>query len=507
MLSKQPTARLAFSLFSTLLRSVLLFATGMLLARRLGVEAFGDLEFLLGSFSATKSLLDLGTSTAFFTMLSQRERPRGFLLAYIGWQMAQFLVMLALILVILPGEMVAGLWLNEDRGLLATVLLASFLSEQAWQTFTHVGEARRRTLFVQSLGLLVGCTHLGLILWYSAFWTLTVENVLWFVVFEYLLAIGLGAGFLKGGAAGSGAYDFRENLDEYVRMCKPLIVYTLMSFGSTYLDNWLLQYFGGSAERGVYALAYRLASAGMLVSSAIVFVLWKEIAEAHARGDVAFVASAYRRVTRFVWFGTAAFAGALLPFSREIAHLLVGADYPDAHLIVGLMLVYPTVASLGQVVGVFFLAMGLFHLQLRVGWLNFLLSIPIACLLLADDWGASLGAVGMSLKVLLVASMTVGVMVFMLGKREIFMDGLVHRLGTLFALVLLGFGARALIVDRLIDAGVPRMLGYSLCLAAYFSVLAAGLFRWPALIGLSREDLRGIAGAFRRPGLVRGRVS
>lgn len=501
MLAKQPTARLAFSLLSTLLRSVLVFATGMVLARRLGVEAFGNLEFLLGSFIALKSLLDLGTSTAFFTMLSQREQPRGFLWAYIIWQMAQFAIMLVLLVFILPDELVAGLWLSNDRGLLATVFLASFLSEQAWQTFTHIGEARRRTVFVQSLGLFVGCFHLILILGYSTFWTLTVENVLWFLVFEYLFVISFGARFLRGGATSSERYDFRKNLYEYIRMCKPLIAYTFMSFCTAYVDNWLLQYFGGSAERGVYALAYRLASAGMLVSSAIVFVLWKEIGEAHAQGDTEFVASAYQRVTRFVWFCTAAFAGALLPFSHEIALLLVGADYPHSHLVVGLMLVYPMVAALGQVVGVLLLAMGLFHLQLRIGVLNFLLSLPMAYLLLADNsgWigGLSLGAVGMSLKILLVASITVGVMVLMLGQRGIRMDSFAYQLGLALSLVMLGFMSRELIANSLTNLGISPMAGYLICLAAYFSILAFGVFRWPMLLGLSREDLSGVASLFK----------
>jgi len=229
-----------------------------------------------------------------------------------------------------------------------------------------------------------------------------------------------------------------------------------------------------------------------------VFVLWKEIGEAHARGDTAFVASVYQRVTRFVWFGTAAFAGALLPFSHEIALLLVGADYPHSHLVVGLMLVYPMVAALGQVVGVLFLAMGLFHLQLRIGVLNFLLSLPIAYLLLADNsgWigGLSLGAVGLSLKVLLVASITVGVMVLMLGQRGIRMDSLVYQLGVALSLVTLGFVNRELIANSLINFGISPMAGYLLCLAAYFSILAFGVFRWPMLVGLSRQDLSGIAG-------------
>ena len=66
--------RLVVSVGSNALRALISFFTGLLIARALNPAGYGDLMFLLGSFVAIRSLLDMGSSSAFFTFLSQRSR-------------------------------------------------------------------------------------------------------------------------------------------------------------------------------------------------------------------------------------------------------------------------------------------------------------------------------------------------------------------------------------------------------------------------------------------------
>ena len=66
--------RFAFTLGANFFRAGLNFTTGMLLARWLEPTRYGNMAFLLGTFLGVRQLLDLGSSSAFFTFLSQRPR-------------------------------------------------------------------------------------------------------------------------------------------------------------------------------------------------------------------------------------------------------------------------------------------------------------------------------------------------------------------------------------------------------------------------------------------------
>src|SRR5579863_9718891 len=84
--------RFVFTVTSNLLRSLLSFTASMLLARWLGPSSFGTMTFLLGTFLALRAVMELGSSSAFFTFMSQRPRSRSFVRAYYGWLLLQFLL-------------------------------------------------------------------------------------------------------------------------------------------------------------------------------------------------------------------------------------------------------------------------------------------------------------------------------------------------------------------------------------------------------------------------------
>ncbi len=74
--------RLAYSVVFNTARSIIIFATGMVVARGLGPEQYGIFSFLLASFVALISLFDMGSSSAFFSFISKRLRSKQFLLYY-----------------------------------------------------------------------------------------------------------------------------------------------------------------------------------------------------------------------------------------------------------------------------------------------------------------------------------------------------------------------------------------------------------------------------------------
>jgi O-antigen/teichoic acid export membrane protein len=120
-------ARFGFSLFANLSKAVVTFGTGLLVARGLGPENYGTMMFPLGTFAAARQLLDMGSSTAFFTLLSQRHRSGRFVVWYLAWLGIQFLVPAVLVGLLFPAAWVELIWKGELRSLVLLAILAAYL--------------------------------------------------------------------------------------------------------------------------------------------------------------------------------------------------------------------------------------------------------------------------------------------------------------------------------------------------------------------------------------------
>ena len=71
--------RFLFTSLSNILRGVINFVIVILIARWLNPEDYGRMMFLLASFLALKQLLDMASSQAFFTLMSERSRSKKFI--------------------------------------------------------------------------------------------------------------------------------------------------------------------------------------------------------------------------------------------------------------------------------------------------------------------------------------------------------------------------------------------------------------------------------------------
>ena len=83
--AKEIAARFGVSLIANACRAVLGFITAMLLARWLGPSEYGRVVFLVASHLAIQQFVDMGTSSAYFTFLSERVRSKYFVLILWGF--------------------------------------------------------------------------------------------------------------------------------------------------------------------------------------------------------------------------------------------------------------------------------------------------------------------------------------------------------------------------------------------------------------------------------------
>ena len=135
------------------------FITTLIIARELGPEEYGSYAFLFGIFIAITSLLDFGTSHAFQTFISQKERGKMFVLSYACWQLLQFILALLVIGVFFPENWLEQVWLGHKKDLILLALAAVFMQQQAWATMIKIGESKRLTHIVQLLNLSIAVVH------------------------------------------------------------------------------------------------------------------------------------------------------------------------------------------------------------------------------------------------------------------------------------------------------------------------------------------------------------
>src|ERR1700730_14774407 len=97
---------------------------GVLVARGLGADRYGDYQFLLAGVASLTQFLDLGTSQAFFTFMSRARRGARFLATYAAWLAIQFTLVIVALGLVAPASLIQRVWLGQSRGALLLAFVA-----------------------------------------------------------------------------------------------------------------------------------------------------------------------------------------------------------------------------------------------------------------------------------------------------------------------------------------------------------------------------------------------
>ena len=490
------------SVISNAIRGVIGLAASLLIAQGLNPSGYGDLMFLLGSFVATRSLLDMGTSSAFYTFLSRHAQERQFYLSYFAWLALQFTITLLVVALIMPSSLVDRVWLGHNREIVVVAFLATFMQQQVWQTAGQIGESLRKTVKLQLLNLGVAITYLAMLSLLLLIGELSIENILFLMIAQYAVATLLAYQFLKEDKAGSVGENtsLRQMVLEYWTYCKPLIILSLFSFLYDFADKWMLQKFGGATQQGYFQISNQISAISLLATASILSIFWKEVSNALARHDHIRVEMLTRKISRGLVMLSAIFSGLLLPWSEQIVNIFLGPAYAQAWPVLAIMLLYPIFQSMGQISGTMFLAGGHTKKYMLVNMGNMLASFALSYLLLAPPTGVlvpglGMGAMGIATKMVLLAMIFANIQVWVVARFSGWKFDWVYQIVGIPLMLGLGYLIKMLtgLLWNLEGIGKMQLIVpviFSGCTYAVLVVLSIWLFPW--LLGIKKEEIKNL---------------
>lgn len=416
--------RFLVSFLSNGIRATLSFASGVMIARYLGPADYGNFTFIFGSFLAISALIDAGSSSAFYTYISQEENNNNLIISYFYWIIAQFILVLIFIIFLFESNLYEYIWPLQNKITIILGFIAIFLQQKIWQTVSQIGEAKRKTVLIQITNIFISSIYFILIYIYTNMSILDINNIFIILIFLNMtfsiltIALNYKYTIIKFNISLVNLNIIYKRYKEY---CKPLIFFSLIVFANEFSEKWMIQYFGGSIQQGYYNISSQFSTITLLATTSIITIFWKEISNARKQGDIKKIQELYKKVNkRIVIFG-AIVCGALMPWTEEIINIFLGNKYKDASIILSIMFFYPIHQAMGQVGGAMLLAEGRTKQYVYIGMVSILLSMPISYFILAPrDFGIiggfDFGAEGMAIKLVLVNILSVNLMAWYISK-------------------------------------------------------------------------------------------
>lgn len=479
-----------------------------LLPRALGPHMYGNYSFATNLFQQLTGFLDMGTSTCFYNALSRRQSETGLIGFYL--RVTAAVMGIILLAVACMGIPEVGAVLMPDVPLWLAPLAALWAFLTWWgRVLRSMNDAVGATVASEVMRTIVSLLTVALLsLLFFADWL----NIYTLFGQQYLMlgATALGywlvtrASWHESGAPLHFRLDsgqMRSYRKEFFDYSHPLFVQGLLSFFLLTSERWLLQWFDGSVEQGFFALSQKVSMACFLFVSAMTPLIMRELSIAWGNNDRETMGRLLSRFAPLMYVVAAYFSCFTLVESPALVNLFGGAQFAAAIVPVQIMALYPLHQAYGQLAGSVFHATGRTRVLRNMAALECVYGFSAAWFLLAppEYLGLGLGAVGLAIKTVCVQVVTVNVYLW-LASRFIplrFWRNVAHQFWSLAVLLALAFGCREATVALGLGGldSLPRFFVSGVLYTSCMVLLCVGL---PAVLGLSRQELRDMLRRFRR---------
>lgn len=487
--------RYFFTLIASLVRALLSFITGILLARSLGPRDYGNMSFLLGTFLAVKQLLDMGSSQAFFTFMSQKLRSKFFVFFYFLWLAIQFIFTICIIGILMPSRWVDLIWHGQERFLVILAFAASFMQNSVWTSVQQALEAQRQTYKAQFIGTIVIVVHIISVLLLWGIGSLGLYFIFAAIVLEYIIASLFAQKYFQFATVIELAEknnSLKWVSKKFIKFCSPLIIYSWIGFLYSFIDTWLLQNFGGSVKQAYYSVSAQFSSVALLATTSVTNIFFKEIAEAYHEKNLEQVKALYRKVSRTLFFIGAVISCFFIPWSKGLLTLILGESYAAGSITLAIMLLYPIHQSMGLVGNLTLMATEHVSLQVKMGIGFMLVSIIVSYFVMAPKHavvpGLNLASEGLALKMIGMQFLQVNIVAFFIAQIFKWKFDWIFQPLSIITCLAAGWLAHFISLSILNEVAP---LYYKLVLSGFFylTFILVIIYLMPTLTGFSKKEL------------------
>jgi O-antigen/teichoic acid export membrane protein len=487
-LGRQYMAKLAGNVVNLAVGAIVLG----LVPHALGPVSYGRYAFLANFFQEVKGFLDMGTSSCFYTKLSQRQNDTGLVTFYYKILFGASVLMIggAVLLACTP----LGNWLWVGEGSLLVGLAACFAAVMWWlDTTRKIVDARHLTIrgeLLYAISRVVAMIVLVLVIWRGI---LQLEGYFIYLIVTMLLAIAMLKYLLNKHAKLSEAETISQPcliyLHEFWDYSHPLIVYGAVGVLVTIADRWILQAQAGAIEQGFFGLASQVAVMCFLFTSAMTQLLSREFAVAWDMQDMERMRSLFRRIVPLLYTLAAYFSVFIAFRAEDVVWLLGGKAWGQGAMAMSIMSLYPMHQTYGQLSGSVFLATGQTRIYRNINISGMLIGVPVMLwmLLPVKSGGLGLGAIGLALKMVALQVIFVNIGLWFNARLLSlnFLKLLAHQLILPTAFLLCALASSA-VVSLLT---LSRLSQFLLAGVGYTFFAAVMIMLTPQLAGLQRGDI------------------
>ncbi|HAK37252.1 MAG TPA: hypothetical protein DCM60_03255, partial [Nitrospina sp.] len=312
------------------------------------------------------------------------------------------------------------------------------------------------------------------------------------IAVEYVVAIGVAFKVLEVSGLPKEPFDAQKVFREYLAYCSPLIIYSLLGFAHEFADRWLLQYFGGSGEQGLYEIGYRFGLLSLLATTSLLNIFWKEFTEARDKEDLKRMKTLYTKASKFLFAFGAIVSGFLIPWSEDIVRVLLGPSYTAGAPVLAIMLVSSIYVAAGQINGTLLYAASRTKEYLFFGSILMAFSMPISYFMQAPQEamipGLELGAFGMALKRTLLMALQLNIMVWWIRRSYGWKFDWAYQVVGLVGSLFLGWAAHKAAVVLIAPVSPGPFFTAGIAFVLYVVMIGVMIWVFPWVAGLQRDE-------------------
>lgn len=485
-------------LLNNLIGFAISLITQAIIPRGLGPKAYGDFSFLYNFFNQVVGFFDMGSSTCFYTKLSQRQKEFGLVSFYFLFICSVSFLLFIIMFFIRFTSMPTIIWPDQK---LFYIYLAAVLGLLTWiiQVLNSMTDAYGVTVSAELSKILQKVFGLALILALFFMNRLTLTN---FFFYHYSILIFLIVAFIL--VLEWNGYSIRQKwylplsqikmyAKEFYYYCNPLFVVSFIALIAGILDRWILQKFSGSVEQGFYGLSYQIGAICFIFTSAMTPLIMREFSIAFKNNDLTEMASLFRRFVPMLYTIAAYFTCFLAVEGHKVTIIIGGENFHQAALVVSIMAFYPIHQTYGQLTASVFFAAGHTALYRNIGIPVVVFGLPVTYFLLAPTgkMGLNLGATGLAIKMVVLNIIGVNIQLYFVAR---FLKLRVwryygHQLASVACLLGIAF-ITGKIVDSALEFYGNVIVNFVTSGIVYTIIVVGFVMAFPVVIRLTRDDIR-----------------